>query len=82
MHVHVQLALHSLARTQNAKRLTAVATVQNWEDRRHLLRLWVSPQTDRPLPEVYANLWGNIEPGNRGGLKGMGNVPTIPMEAE
>lgn len=64
-----------------AQQLTPVL-LQNWEERRHLLRLWVSPQQDRPLPEIYANLWGNIEPGNRGGLKGMGNEPTIPMEAE
>ena len=61
--------------------LTAAATVQNWEDRRHLLRLWASPQHDRPLPEVYATLWGSIEVGNRGGIE-LGDERTIPLEAE
>ena len=56
--------------------------MQNWADRRHLLRLWVSPAQDRALPEIYSSLWGNIEPGNRGGLKGFGAEPTIPLEAE
>ena len=56
--------------------------MQNWEERRHLLRLWISPPHDRPLPEEFAALWGSIQPGNRGGLDGMGNTPVIPLEAE
>ena len=38
------------------------------ERRRHLLRLWLSPKSARPLPESFAARYGSIEPGNRGGI--------------
>jgi len=38
------------------------------ERRRHLLRLWLSPKTSRPLPESFAARYGSLEPGNRGGI--------------
>lgn len=38
------------------------------ERRRHLLRLWVSPKTARPLPASFAARYGSLEPGNRGGI--------------
>ena len=58
--------------------------VQDYEDidqRRHLLRLWVSPQDNRPLPEEYAELWNNTVPGNRGGIVVQSQL-TVPLEAE
>lgn len=36
--------------------------------RRHLLRLWLSLEGDRPLPEVFRQRYGSIEIGNRGGI--------------
>lgn len=38
------------------------------ENRRHLLRLWLSPKTARPLPDSFAARYGSLEPGNRGGI--------------
>jgi hypothetical protein len=38
------------------------------ERRRHLLRLWLAPPTARALPPVYAQRYGNVEPGRRGGI--------------
>lgn len=38
------------------------------ERRRHLLRLWLSPKTSRPLPASFAARYGSLEPGNRGGI--------------
>lgn len=38
------------------------------ERKRHLLRLWLAPPAARPLPEVYAERFGSITPGNRGGV--------------
>jgi len=49
--------------------------------RRHLLRLWLSLPDDRPLPEAFAQRYGTIEVGNRGGivLKGTElNVSLVP----
>jgi hypothetical protein len=37
--------------------------------RRHLLRLWLSVPGDRPLPEWFAQRYGSVEPGNRGGVR-------------
>ncbi len=36
--------------------------------RRHLLRLWLAPQHARPLPAVFAQRYGNVTPGLRGGV--------------
>ncbi len=38
------------------------------ERQRHLLRLWLSPAGARPLPPVYAQRYGNVVPGYRGGV--------------
>jgi len=38
------------------------------ERQRHLLRLWLSPASARPLPPVYAQRYGNVVPGYRGGV--------------
>jgi len=50
------------------------------ERKRHLLRLWLAPPSARPLPEVYAERFGSITPGNRGGVTVEGATPTIPFE--
>jgi hypothetical protein len=38
------------------------------ERRRHLLRLWLAPPAARALPPMYAQRYGNVEPGLRGGI--------------
>jgi hypothetical protein len=38
------------------------------DDRRHLLRLWLSLENDRELPECFKQRYGSIEVGNRGGI--------------
>lgn len=38
------------------------------ERRRHLLRLWLASPGARPLPPVYAERYGSVEIGNRGGI--------------
>jgi hypothetical protein len=50
------------------------------ERKRHLLRLWFAPPNARPLPEVYAERYGSIEPGDRGGVVVPGSMPTIPFD--
>lgn len=44
---------------------------ENWpepERQRHLLRLWLAPADARPLPEVFAQRFGSVVPGERGGV--------------
>ena len=47
------------------------------ERKRHLLRLWVAPPNARPLPELYAERFGSVTPGDRGGIAVGGSRPTI-----
>jgi hypothetical protein len=44
---------------------------EDWPEpqrRRHLLRLWLAPDMARPLPAVYAQRYGRVTPGARGGV--------------
>jgi TfdA family taurine catabolism dioxygenase TauD len=50
------------------------------ERKRHLLRLWLAPTGARPLPEVYAERFGSITPGDRGGVTVRGSRATVPFE--
>jgi len=52
------------------------------ERRRHLLRLWLAPANARPLPPVFAERYGKITPGERGGLTIPGMNLTAPLDAE
>ena len=50
--------------------------------KRHLLRLWVAPSVDRPLPDCYAELYGSTKPGSRGGIRVPGYDLKIALKAE
>jgi hypothetical protein len=50
------------------------------ERRRHLLRLWLSPKQARDLPSVYAQRYGDITPGNRGGIVVQDTVLRFTLE--
>ncbi|HSB98680.1 MAG TPA: TauD/TfdA family dioxygenase [Burkholderiaceae bacterium] len=44
---------------------------EDWPEparKRHLLRLWLAPPAARPLPQVFAQRYGNVVPGYRGGV--------------
>ncbi len=50
------------------------------ERKRHLLRLWLCPPDGRPMPEVFAQRWGSVEIGNRGGIRVAGATLHAPLE--
>lgn len=53
------------------------------ERKRHLLRLWLAPDDERPLPPVYSELLGgSVEVGKRGGIVVDGTVLHVPFQAE
>ena len=57
----------------------------DWPDaerKRHLLRLWLAPTNARPLPSVYAERFGSVLPGDRGGVVVRGMTRTAPLDAE
>jgi hypothetical protein len=58
---------------------------EDWPEpdrKRHLLRLWLAPVNARPLPPVYAERFGSVVPGDRGGVSVMSMTPTAPLDAE
>jgi hypothetical protein len=50
------------------------------ERKRHLLRLWLAPPEARALPSVFAERYGSVTPGNRGGVTVKGVRPTAPLD--
>lgn len=70
----------------NHTQLHARSEFDDWEDvdrRRHLLRLWLAPPTERPLPDVYEDIYGGpLTIGNRGGIHVADTQEHIVLEAE
>lgn len=55
----------------------------DWPDpskRRHLMRLWLSLEGDRPLPECFKERYGSIDAGNRGGIVIKGTRLHAPLD--
>lgn len=51
--------------------LHARTAYEDWpepERKRHLLRLWLAPPGARPLPPVFAEVYGDLTVGDRGGI--------------
>ena len=51
--------------------LHARSAYEDWSDverKRHLLRLWLCPPDGRPLPPIFAEVYGRIDIGDRGGI--------------
>jgi hypothetical protein len=50
------------------------------ERKRHLLRLWLAPSEARPLPPVFAERYGSVTPGDRGGVIVQGTRQVAPLD--
>ena len=62
--------------------LHARSAYEDWpeaERKRHLLRLWLSPPGARPLPAVFAECYGSLTIGDRGGIICKGTQPHAPL---
>ena len=51
------------------------------EKKRHLLRLWISLPGDRELPPTFAQAYGNLDVGDRGGVITNETVLHAPLDA-
>lgn len=63
--------------------LHARSAYEDWpevERKRHLLRLWLAPPGARALPRVFAECYGEITPGDRGGIICEGTRLHAPLE--
>ena len=71
IHFSMQLEAGDMQFVYNHSQLHDRTGYTDWADaskRRHLLRLWLSIQGDRPLPECFTERYGSIEVGRRGGI--------------
>jgi Taurine catabolism dioxygenase TauD, TfdA family len=62
--------------------LHARSAYEDWpevERKRHLLRLWLSPPGARPLPPVFAECYGSLTIGDRGGIICKGTQLHVPL---
>jgi hypothetical protein len=68
-HIRMELAVGDIQFVHNHSLLhDRTAFVDKPESPRHLLRLWLSVPGDRELPPAFAQRYGSIEVGNRGGI--------------
>jgi hypothetical protein len=58
---------------------TAFRDWQDRDDRRHLLRLWLALPDDRSLPPVFAQRYGSLEIGDRGGIITRNTKLNVPL---
>ena len=59
----------------------AFVDFDNLNNRRHLLRLWLSVPGDRALPEIFSERFHSVSVGERGGMQLQGVLPCAPLEA-
>lgn len=52
------------------------------EKRRHLLRLWLAPESGRSLPPIFAPRYGALTPGDRGGIITAHTKLTFSLQAD
>jgi hypothetical protein len=84
--IHLQMAFlpGDMQFLHNHQILHSRNDFENWpepERHRHLLRLWMAPPEGRPLPAVFAPRYGNVTPGDRGGIVVPGTALTVSLVA-
>ena len=83
LHLMMALAPGDIQFVHNHSLLHDRTAFTDWpepERRRHLLRLWLAPAGARPLPPVYAQRYGSVQRGARGGVMLTSTVPHAPLQ--
>jgi hypothetical protein len=84
LHFQMELQTGDIQLVHNHTLLHDRTAFEDWpepERKRHLLRLWLAPARARPLPPVFAERYGSVVPGQRGGVVVSETRCTIPWEA-
>ena len=85
LHFEMQLQPGDMQFVYNHAQLHDRTGFVDWPDasrRRHLLRLWLSVRGDRPLPPCFAQRYGTVEIGNRGGIITPATRLCVPLDPE
>jgi len=82
VHLTMRLAPGDMQFVHNHTMLHDRTAFEDHEDpaqRRHLLRLWLAVPGARPLPPVFAQRYGRVTVGDRGGIVVPGMRPVVPV---
>ena len=80
LHLMMELRRGDMQFVHNHTVLHDRTAFEDWpepERKRHLLRLWLAPPSARPLPEVFAQRFGSVVPGDRGGVTTLSIRPEV-----
>ena len=83
LHLGMQLQPGDMQFVYNHALLHDRTAFRDWphaSQKRHLLRLWLSVEGDRPLPDCFRQRYGSIEIGNRGGIITKGTKLNVPLD--
>ena len=83
LHLKLEFRPGDMQFLHNHQILHSRTDFEDWpepERRRHLLRLWLAPREGRPLPPAFAQRYGALTPGDRGGIVVRDTVLTFSLE--
>lgn len=83
LHLHLAFEPGDMQWVHNHTMLHDRTAFEDWpepERRRHLLRLWLAVPGARPLPQIYAERYGKVDIGDRGGIIVSGTKLNAPLE--
>src|SRR5262249_18535466 len=83
-HLHLMMELQpgDMQFVHNHTVLHDRTAYEDWPEparKRHLLRLWLAPPSARPLPGVFAERFGSVVPGDRGGVISRRSRPAVVL---
>ncbi|ROP83349.1 TfdA family taurine catabolism dioxygenase TauD [Stella humosa] len=84
LNLHMEFRPGDVQLVHNHTLLHDRTAFDDWPDpdrRRHLLRLWLACPGARPLPDVFADRYGSVAIGDRGGVVVPGMRLNAPLEA-
>jgi hypothetical protein len=85
LHLHMEFRPGDMQFVHNHTLLHDRTAFEDWEEparRRHLLRLWLACPGARPLPPVFAQRYGKVDIGDRGGIIVAGTTAlNAPLDA-
>ncbi len=85
LHLCMELRPGDVQLVHNHTLLHDRTAFEDWpeaERKRHLLRLWLAPLAARPLSPVFAQRYGTVTPGARGGVLVQGRKLCAPLEVD
>ena len=85
LQMHMEFRPGDIQLVHNHTMLHDRTAFEDWPEpsrKRHLLRLWLAPPNARPLPQVFAERYGSVTQGERGGVTASGVRSNAPLRVE